>query len=63
VYRPRPSARPVVARGRWADDHTFVVEYNEGPGLNSYTLRMCFEGNRVLFEIGTLSLEGQLEKP
>jgi hypothetical protein len=52
-----------VARGSWADASTFVVDYNEGPGLATYTLRMHFDGNRMLFEIlGLGSVEGTLEQ-
>lgn len=64
VYRPSHGGRPVSARGTWADASTFVVDYNEGPGLAAYTLEMQFDGNQVLFEAsGLVSLEGTLEQP
>jgi CubicO group peptidase (beta-lactamase class C family) len=51
VYRPSRSGRPVVARGSWADASTFVIDYNEGPGLAAYAMRIRFDGDRVHFEI------------
>jgi len=65
VYRPSHGGRPALARGTWADASTFVVDYNdEGPGLAAYTLRMHFDGDRVLFEVlGLGSLEGRLQNP
>jgi len=64
VYRPSHGGRPAVGLGTWADPSTFVVDYNEGPGLATYTLRMHFDGNRLLLEIpGVGSFEGTLEQP
>jgi len=63
VYRSSYGGRPAVARGSWVDASTFVVDYNEGPGLATYTLRMHFDGNRMLFEVlGLGSVEGTLEQ-
>jgi hypothetical protein len=54
----------VVARGSWADASTFVVDYNEGPGLAAYMLWMRFEGDRVHFEVpGLGSFEARVERP
>ncbi|HET7091274.1 MAG TPA: serine hydrolase [Anaerolineae bacterium] len=64
VYRPSRGGRPILARGQWTDASTFVLECDEGPGLNVYTLRMRFEGNRVSLEIpGQGSIEGRLQNP
>ena len=64
VYRPSQGGRPAVGLGTWADASTFVVDYNEGPGLATYTLRMHFDGNRLLLEIpGLGSFEGTQEQP
>jgi CubicO group peptidase (beta-lactamase class C family) len=51
VYRPARSGRPVLARGAWADEHTFVMEYNEGPGLSVYLMRLRFDGDTVQLEL------------
>jgi CubicO group peptidase (beta-lactamase class C family) len=50
VFRPARSGRPVLARGAWADDHTFVIEYNEGPGLSLYLIRLRFAGDALEVE-------------
>jgi CubicO group peptidase (beta-lactamase class C family) len=50
-YRASRSGRASLARGGWADDQTFVIEYSEGPGLNILLFRLRFEGNRVSFEV------------
>lgn len=64
VYRPSRSGRPIIARGSWADTSTFVVDYNEGPGLATYMLRMLFDGDRVHFEVpGLGSFEARVERP
>ena len=57
VYRPSHAGRPIFARGEWIDEKTFVIDYNEGPGLAYYTFRLHFDGDTVIFEgprIGTL---------
>ena len=60
VYRPSQSGRPWVARGSWIDETTFQVDYDEGPGLATYTMRMHFDGDRMLFEVpGFVSIEGE----
>jgi CubicO group peptidase (beta-lactamase class C family) len=51
VYRPALSGRPVLARGAWADDRTFVIEYNEGPGVSVYLIRLRFAGDEVEVEL------------
>jgi hypothetical protein len=51
VYRPSRAGRPILARGGWKDGNTFVIEYNEGPGLASYNFRIRIQGDKVLFEI------------
>ena len=64
VYRPSYGGRPAVARGSWSDETTFKVDYDEGPGLATLTLRMRFDDDRVLFEVvGLGSFEGTLERP
>ncbi len=61
AYRPSHGGRPIVARGQWADASTFILEYEEGPGLVTYVNRVRFDGNRISFEIpGMGSLEGQV---
>jgi hypothetical protein len=50
VYRNSRSGRPILARGNWKDEKTFVLDYNEGPGFAAYTIRFSFEGDGVVFE-------------
>jgi hypothetical protein len=51
TYRPSHGGRPVLARGSWADDQTFVIEYDEGPGLSFYWMRLRFDGEEVELEL------------
>jgi CubicO group peptidase (beta-lactamase class C family) len=51
VYRSSHSGRPIIARGTWADAATFVIDYDEGPGLAAYTFRLHFDGDQVFFEV------------
>ncbi|HSL44020.1 MAG TPA: serine hydrolase [Anaerolineales bacterium] len=50
VYRHSYSGRPVIARGFWEDEKTFVMDYDEGPGITFYRFRLHFDGDGVLFE-------------
>ena len=50
VYRSSHAGRPIIARGSWADAQTFVIDYNEGPGLATYTFRLHFDGDKMIFE-------------
>ncbi len=50
VLRLSPNGRyglSVGVRGSWADERTFVLEYDEVANLNSYTLRMSFTEKTV----------------
>lgn len=59
VYRQSRGGRPILARGQWSDASIFLIECDEGPGLNSYTLRARFEISRVSLDIpGQRNLEG-----
>jgi hypothetical protein len=51
VYRASRAGRPILAKGTWRDADTFVIEYDEGPGLASYAFRIRFQRDEVLFEI------------
>jgi len=65
-WRPSVSGKPAVSRGYWEDDKTFILEYNEGPGLKNYSLKLYFENNKVILEIlipaseAGLTIEGNL---
>jgi CubicO group peptidase (beta-lactamase class C family) len=62
VYRTSHAGRPIVARGTWIDNQTFVIDYNEGPGVGHYVCRLRFEGDMVIFEApGLRSLVGRRE--
>jgi len=50
VYRTSRAGRPILARGHWADVQTFILDYNEGPGLAAYAIRLNFEGDRLIFQ-------------
>lgn len=50
LYRSSHSGRPILAKGGWTDAQTFVIDYNEGPGLAAFTLSLRFEGDRVLLD-------------
>lgn len=49
AYRPSQAGRPIIARGRWIDEKTFEIDYNEGPGLSVYEFRLRFDGEEVIF--------------
>ena len=51
LWRPSINGNPAVSRGYWEDDKTFILEYNEGPGLKNYSLKLYFENNKVILEI------------
>ena len=65
-WRPSVSGKPAVSRGYWEDAKTFILEYNEGPGLKNYSLKLYFENNKVILEIlipaseAGLTIEGNL---
>jgi hypothetical protein len=50
LYRSSHSGRPILAKGGWTNTQTFVIDYNEGPGLAAFTLSLRFEGDRVLLD-------------
>jgi CubicO group peptidase (beta-lactamase class C family) len=58
LFRPSLVGKPALARGEWVDEQTFVIEYNEGPGLNLLTFRVRYDGDQITIDIpglGTLS--------
>jgi CubicO group peptidase (beta-lactamase class C family) len=70
VYRMSPGERglPAGARGTWADERTFVFEYDEIAGLDAYTLRLGFDRDRVAIEVttregGRFGMAGRLQSP
>jgi CubicO group peptidase (beta-lactamase class C family) len=71
VYRLFPGSYnlPMGLRGYWADDQTFVLEYDAIANNDHGTLRMRFEGDHVVVEaqetaheVG-LTVEGSLQNP
>lgn len=50
-FRPSIEGRPLVARGHWEDERTFVLEFDTGPGISSYEVRARFQGNRLRVEL------------
>lgn len=42
-----PMALPVAVSGRWEDEQTFFLEYDEIANTNCYRLRLKFSGNTV----------------
>jgi hypothetical protein len=61
VFRPSLGGRPIVARGAWEDPRTFVIEIDEGPGLNGYDFVIRFEGRAIRIEVLGAILEGSME--
>jgi CubicO group peptidase (beta-lactamase class C family) len=50
LYRSSREGRPILARGSWTDEQTFVMDYNEGPGISLYRFRLHFDDNSMLLE-------------
>lgn len=69
IYRFSPGEYnlPVGQRGHWADEHTFVLEYEEIANRDANNVQMLFEGNRVTIEArertheASVSFEGKLQ--
>jgi CubicO group peptidase (beta-lactamase class C family) len=59
VFRPSLEGRPIVARGAWEDPRTFVIEVDEGPGINAYDLRLRFHGRSVRLDVLGTSVVGR----
>jgi hypothetical protein len=65
VYRSSQWSSPIIARGEWSDDETFVIDYDEGFTLDTYIISMRFNANHLLIEVddishaSKLSIEGQ----
>ena len=49
VYRSSRGGRPIIARGRWEDEQTFVIDYDEGPGISFYRFRLQFDEDNATF--------------
>ena len=62
LYRDSVRGRIVKARGEWVDDQTFVIEYNEGPGLDLFMLQMHFEDKGVQLEFAGQVWIGVMEE-
>jgi CubicO group peptidase (beta-lactamase class C family) len=71
IYRAggKGEALPSLARGRWEDGPTFVIEYSTLPSLEHFTLRLTFNGEQVIFNLeervyGTsVTLEAFVQEP
>jgi hypothetical protein len=71
VYRlfPGDYNLPMGLRGYWADDQTFVLEYDAIANNDHGTLRMRFEGDHVMLEAQEtahetgVTIEGSLQNP
>jgi CubicO group peptidase (beta-lactamase class C family) len=57
VYRSSRVGRPIIARGVWENEQTFVIDYDEGPGISYYTFRLYFDGDKVIFTAPGWSIE------
>jgi CubicO group peptidase (beta-lactamase class C family) len=51
LFRPSREGRPILARGSWLDERTFVVRCDEGPGLRTYDLVLRFQEHEVTVEV------------
>jgi hypothetical protein len=64
VYRLSHAGRPVIARGSWTDEQTFVMDYNEGPGNSIYKFRLRIDGHKMILDApGLGSFEAQIVQP
>ncbi|MCL5428609.1 MAG: beta-lactamase family protein [Chloroflexi bacterium] len=62
LYRDSVNGRIVKARAEWVDEQTFIIEYNEGPGLDLMFLWMRFEEDQVRLEIAGQNWVGTMEQ-
>ncbi len=66
IYRSTGEEDPVIARGKWMDDRTFIIDYDEGLGLDTYILKMQFSDHHLFLEVNDIShgrnlnIEGQI---
>jgi hypothetical protein len=58
VVRASLAGRPILATGRWTDEHTFEIDIDEGPGLHRYPLALRFDGDGVELEVLGESISG-----
>jgi CubicO group peptidase (beta-lactamase class C family) len=71
IYRTGPddAGQPSLGRGYWEDDRTFMLEYDQLPNVEHYTIRLAFEDEGVMFSLeervyGTsATLEGFAREP
>jgi CubicO group peptidase (beta-lactamase class C family) len=61
LYRTSSSGWPAIAKVAWYDDHTLLVDYSRGPGLENVTWQIRFEGDLMLLETSGIVIEGELE--
>jgi hypothetical protein len=60
---------PQGMRGYWADDQTFVLDWDEIANNHHRIIQMRFEGNRLVVEgrettsEGGMTFEGRLQNP
>jgi hypothetical protein len=68
-FSPGPLGFPKVARGYWADEQTFVLEYDNIANNDHMTLQFHYEGDRVTVHIQetahdtSVEFEGWLQEP
>ena len=61
VFRSSRAGRPVLARGVWENDKTFVIVYYEGPGISLYKFRLIFDGDQLTFVGAGWSVRAHIE--
>jgi CubicO group peptidase (beta-lactamase class C family) len=59
LYRNSIAGRPAIARGGWHEDGTFVIEYSEGPGLNTYQMSIRPMEDHIEFDINIPGIAGR----
>jgi CubicO group peptidase (beta-lactamase class C family) len=68
LWRSSISGYPVLMRGNWEDNNTFIIEYNGGPDLDYSKLKFNFENNKVNVEVLVpvvyegLTVEGEVKE-
>ena len=62
AYRNSAGGIPWIARGSWLDERTLSIEFSEGPGLNNFTFKVTFAGDRIDFEFAPFpTMEGKVK--
>ena len=68
LWRSSISGYPVLMRGSWENENTFVIEYNGGPDLDYLKLKFNFENKIIKAEVLApaayegITMDGEIKK-